>query len=60
MTAYELYYCDKGSKYHFIGMLREKRRNPIRITRESVMKWGKAVLSENTDAEGLYFIQVEL
>jgi hypothetical protein len=60
MTAYELYYCDRTSKYHFVGVLREKRRNPIRITRESVMKWGKTVLSEDTDVKNLYFIQVDI
>jgi hypothetical protein len=60
MTAYELYYCDKASEYHFVGVLQEKRRNPIRITRESVMKWGKMILTEDTDIKDLYFIQVEL
>jgi hypothetical protein len=59
MTAYELYYCDGTSKYHFVGVLRERRRNPIRITRESVMKWGKMILSEKADIKDLYFIQVE-
>jgi len=64
MTAYEIYCCDRSCKYHFVGLLRERRRNPMIITRESVMKWGETFLTENpviekTDTRDIYFIQVE-
>ena len=40
MCAYEFYWFDKTDKAHFIGILKEKRKNLLRITRESVLNLG--------------------
>jgi len=59
MVAYEFYLRDeKGDK--LFGVLPERRKDPKRITPESIMNWGR-ILSENTgiDANSIYFIQVE-
>ena len=60
MVAYEFYWFDKTAEAHFIGTLREKRENLLRITRESVLKLGREVIGSNEDDANLYFIQVEV
>ena len=59
MIAYEFYYHDaKGDS--LIGILPERRKDPKRITKESVMNWVKNVLSNNQDIKNIYFVQVEI
>jgi len=60
MTAYEFYWCDGTGSYHLIGLLPERRKDPMRIIRESVINWARSVVGDGLDANGLYFIQVEL
>jgi len=60
MIAYEFYWVDKEGESHFFAILPERRKNPERITEESVMKWGKMVLGGNRLARNLYFIKVEV
>jgi hypothetical protein len=60
MFAYEYYWFDKTEKAHFIGILQEKRKNLLRITRESVLNLGRKVIGNNEDVVNLYFIQVEV
>jgi hypothetical protein len=37
MVAYEFYWLDPSGRYQIIGVLPERRKNPERITKESVM-----------------------
>ena len=60
MIAYELYWFDKTEKSHFIGILKEKRENLLRITKESVLTLGRKVIGDNADVTNIYFIQVEV
>ena len=60
MIAYQLYRFDKTAKAHFIGILKEKRENLLRITKESVMNLGRKVIGDNADVTDIYFIQVEV
>ena len=60
MCAYELYWFDKTEKAHFIAILREKRENLLRITRESVLNLGRKLIFSNEDIASIYFIQVEV
>ena len=60
MIAYELYCFDKTAKAHFIGILKEKRKNLSRITKESVLNLGRKVIGDNADVTDIYFIQVEV
>ena len=59
MVAYEFYKRDNGQGDKLIGILPERRKNPERITQESVMKWVKLVLGEFAE-DTIYFIQVEV
>jgi hypothetical protein len=60
MCAYEFYWFDKADKAHFIGILKEKRENLLRITQESVLSLGRKVIGSNEDVANIYFIQVEV
>jgi hypothetical protein len=60
MSAYEFYWFDKTEKAHFIGILKEKREDLLRITRESILNLGRKVVGDHADATNIYFIQVEV
>jgi hypothetical protein len=60
MTAYEFYYRDEKGKEHFIGILPERRRDPKRITKESVLNWGWMVIGETPDVKDIYFVRVDM
>jgi hypothetical protein len=60
MTAYEFYYRDEKGKEHFIGILPERRKDPKRITKESVLNWGRMVIGESSDVTDLYFVRVDM
>ena len=60
MTAYEFYYRDEKGREHFIGILPERRKNPERITRESVLNWGWMVIGDTPDVENIYFVKVDV
>ena len=60
MVAYEFYLRDEeGDK--LIGILPERRKDPRRITPESIMNWGRILGdSAGIDGNSIYFIQVEM
>jgi hypothetical protein len=60
MLAYELYTFNKKKGYEFIGVLPERRENPMRITKDSIMNWGKSLLGDNMDSKNMFFKQVAI
>ncbi len=62
MIAYEFYCFDDKStnEAHFFGIIPERRKNPIRITRESVLNLGRRFIGDHSDVNNLYFIQIEV
>jgi len=60
MVAYELYVCDEMKEFHSIGILPERRKDPLRITQESILKWGKMVAGDDVKANNIYFVQIEV
>jgi hypothetical protein len=58
MVTYEFYWHDPIKGYQLIGKLPERRKNPARITRESVINFGKKILGENVDANDIFFIKI--
>lgn len=60
MLGYELYIFDKKKGFELIGVLPERRKNPKRITRDSVMSWGRMLLGDNADNRGIYFKRIIL
>jgi hypothetical protein len=63
MIAYEFYHRDQTGADRLIGVLPERRKNPGRITHESIMNWVRMVLHNMSEEEfnhDIYFVQVEI
>ena len=58
MKGYELYWRDPIKGYQLIGVLPERRKNPNRITKESILNWGKKYFGNNLNPNDLLFIEV--
>jgi len=60
MVAYELYLYDEMKGYKLIGILPERRKDPKRITKESVLRWGRMLLGDGINDKNIFFEQVEI
>jgi len=60
MIAYTFYWIDEREKVHFVGLLPERRKKTERITQESIINYGKTILSDDADPYSLFYIQVTL
>ncbi len=60
MVAYEFYVNDGIEEFHLLGILPERRKDPLRITKESIVKWGQLVAGDSVDIHNMYFIQIEV
>ena len=60
MEAYELYSFDEINGYDLMGILPERRKNPTRITQESVMKWGTMLLGDRVNKKSIFFKKVTI
>jgi len=60
MVAYEFYWRDHKGKDHLIGILPERRKNPKRITPESIINWGRKVIGNNTEVKDISFSQIQI
>jgi len=59
MLAYEFYWLDETESAHFVGILPERRRKEERITKESILNWGKMVIGDSSDVKDIIFVKVE-
>jgi len=60
MIAYELFSYDEKNGYEFIGILPERRKDPKRITKESVLNWGRMVLGDNAQGKKIFFKSIKI
>ena len=60
MVGYQLYCWRDPKGYELIGVLPERRNDPQRITKESVLNWGQKYFATQLDLDDMYFIQVEI
>ncbi len=58
MVAYEVYSYDEINGYNLIGILPERRKDPTRITKESVLKWGRMLLNGTEEGRNIVFKQI--
>jgi len=58
MDAYEFYWCDPIRGYQSIGVQPERRKNPGRITQESVLNLAKELTGDNVDVNDIFFIKI--
>ena len=60
MLTYQFYLNDGREESSLIGILPERRKNKRRVTRKSIMKWGKLVAGSYVDPKSIYYIPVML
>ena len=60
MVAYELFSYDEKKGYEFIGILPERRKDPKRITKKSVVNWGRMVLGNRSEGKKIFFNRVAM
>ena len=60
MLGYEFYWRDPAKGYQLISILPESRKNTKRITKESVLNWGKKYFGKNLNSNDMFFIEVEI
>ncbi len=60
MEAYEVYLRDENGEANLIGILPERRRNPERITQQSITNWGRKVIDDDAEAKDIFFTKVRL
>jgi hypothetical protein len=60
MLVYELYALKKKKGYELIGVLPERRKNPARITKNSVMNWAKMLSGDEVNSKDIFFKPVRL
>jgi hypothetical protein len=58
MVAYEFYWRDDIGDVHLIGILPERRRDPNRITDQSIFNWVKKLMGSGVN--DIFFTQVKI
>jgi hypothetical protein len=60
MVAYEFYWRDEIGDAHLVGILPERRRDPNRITEESIMNWVKKIIGDGIKINDIFFSKVTI
>ncbi len=61
MIKYEFYMSNPVTKREeLLGVLEERRKDPSRINRESVMGWAEKVFGQEVNLKDIYFIPVSI
>ena len=58
--AYEFYWLDEIGETHLVGILPERRKDPNRITRESIMNWVKKIIGNGIKVNEIFFSKVTI
>ena len=61
MIVYEFYRSNPVTKIEeLLGVLEERRKDPSRINRESVMGWAEKVFGQDVSVKDIFFIPVSV
>jgi len=60
MLTYEFYLIDDLEMFHSVGILYERRKDPIRISYKSIINWGKLIVGHYVDINDMYFIEIQV
>jgi len=60
MMTYEFYSRHPTKGYQLVGVLPERRKDPARITQESVVNWGRIYFARNFEIKNVFFFQVTM
>ena len=55
MMTYEFYLRHPTKGYQLVGVLPERRKDPARITQESVVNWGRIYFARNFEIKNVFF-----
>jgi len=58
VVGYEFYLLGSKEVFHSIGILPERRKNPERITQQSIINWGRMILRDDADPSKLSFSRI--
>ena len=59
-VIYQFYLNDASGESELIGILPERRKHRERITRESILKWGRLVAGSYVDPKKICFIELKV
>ena len=62
MVLYEFYINDgtKDKEPELVGILPERRKDKKRVTRKSIMKWGKIAAGSHVDPNTIYYVKLNV
>jgi len=60
MVAYEFYWRDEIGNPHLVGILPERRKDPNRISDESIMNWAKKIILDDIGIKDIFFFKVTI
>lgn len=60
MVAYEFYWLDDIQGVMPVATLPERRKDPSRITPESIMNMAKKILGDKVDIKKVFYVRVTL
>jgi hypothetical protein len=60
MIGYEVYRWRDAEGYDLIGVLPERRNNPQRVTKESILNWGEKYFGIHLNLGDTYLIEVRM
>ncbi len=60
MMAYKFYWRDDAKGFQFIGTMPERRKDPKRITHESIVNLGRKLFGNEADITKIYFVRSNL
>ena len=60
MVVYKFYLRDAIQGDIFLGSLPERRKDPRRITEESIINWGRTYFGKNAKDDDIFFIKTVL
>lgn len=60
MTTYSFYWLEGIDKVHFVGLLPERRKNPERITQQSISNFARTIIGNEVDVRSLFFLEMTL
>jgi len=61
MVAYEFYWRDDSGDIHLVGILPERRKDPNRISNQSILNWVDRVIGDGGDGvSNIFFTKVSI
>ncbi len=59
VVGYEIYRNERIMGFELIGVIPERRKNPARITEESIINWGRKFFGRSLDINRIFIIRLE-